>query len=79
MEGTVVLAALISKAGTVQDLKVISGPAAMADAATAAVKQWTYRPYLLNGRAVEVKTVITVNFQLSPPAQSSVPAGPAGT
>ncbi len=65
ISGTVVLSAVISSDGTVQDLSVVSGPAAFGEAALDAVRQWTYRPYLLNGNPVEVSTVITVNFNLN--------------
>ena len=65
ISGTVVLSAKIGSDGTVQDLSVISGPPALGEAALDAVKQWTYRPYLLNGNPVEVSTVITVNFSLN--------------
>ena len=74
MEGTVVMSARIGKDGTVRDLQVISGPAILAEAAANAVRQWTYRPYLLNGNPTEVNTTITVNFRLSaPPPPASVP------
>ncbi len=68
VEGTVVLAATISKDGTVQDLHGISGPPTLAAAAVDAVSQWTYKPYMLNGNPVQVRTTITVNFRLSEPA-----------
>ena len=58
------LSARIGSDGTVQELSVISGPAALGEAALDAVKQWTYRPYVLNGNPVDVSTVITVNFTL---------------
>ena len=61
-----VLSALISKEGTVQDLQLVSGPASLAEAAMDAVRQWTYRPYLLNGQPRAVKTVVTVTFNLEP-------------
>lgn len=63
--GTVVLSARIGTDGTVQDLSVISGPASLEEAALDAVKQWTYRPYLLNGNPVEVSTTVAVNFNLN--------------
>ena len=68
VEGSVVLQALISKEGAVEDLSVISGPPALADAAVTAVRQWTYKPYFLNGEPIKVRTTITVNFKLDPPA-----------
>jgi protein TonB len=65
IEGTVVLMAVIGKDGTVQDVRVQSGLSVLAQAAIDAVKQWRYRPYLLNGEPVEVDSQITINFHLS--------------
>jgi periplasmic protein TonB len=65
IEGTVVLLAVIGKDGTVQDVRVESGLPVLAQAAIDAVKQWRYRPYLLNGEPVEVDSRITINFALS--------------
>jgi hypothetical protein len=61
-EETVVLDALISKEGHIESLRVISGPAMLVGAALDAVKEWTYRPFLLNGEPVEVGTTIKVVF-----------------
>jgi periplasmic protein TonB len=65
VQGTVVLAAVIGKDGTIQNLHVISGHPLLTQAALDAVKQWRYRPYILNGEPVEVDTQVTVNFTLS--------------
>jgi protein TonB len=65
IEGTVVLMAVIGKDGTVQDVRVQSGLSILAQAAIEAVKQWRYRPYLLNGEPVEIDSQITINFNLS--------------
>jgi protein TonB len=65
IEGTVVLLAVIGKDGTVEDVRVEKGLPMLAQAAIEAVKQWRYRPYLLNGEPVEVDSQITVNFTLS--------------
>jgi len=65
IQGTVVLHALISKAGDIETLEVVSGDPALAPEAIRAVKQWKYKPYLLNGNPVEVDTQILVNFTLS--------------
>ncbi len=65
LEGTVILLAVIGKNGTVQDVQVKSGVPVLAQAAIDAVKQWRYRPYLLNGEPVEVATQITINFTLA--------------
>ena len=65
VQGAVVLQALISKQGTIQNLRVVSGHPMLVQAALDAVKQWRYRPYLLNGEPVEVETQITLNFSLT--------------
>ena len=62
VSGTVVLHATISTKGRVEALRVISGPASLQQAALDAVRQWTYRPYLLNNTPVEVETTINVVF-----------------
>lgn len=71
VEGTVRLAVTIAKDGTVKELKVISGPPLLVDAAIEAVKQWVYKPTLLNGDAVEVKTTVSVNFSLNRPPSTA--------
>ena len=65
IQGTVKLSAVIAKDGSIQKLEVMSGHPLLVPAALAAVKQWRYRPTLLNGEAVEVLTNIDVNFTLS--------------
>lgn len=70
IQGTVVLAAIISKEGSVAQLRVVSGPQELQQSALDAVKQWTYRPYLLNGQPTEVQTTITVNYSLESPSAS---------
>lgn len=65
VEGMVVLLAVIGTDGTVKDVRVESGPALLAQAAIDAVKQWRYRPYLLNGIPVEIDSRITINFTMS--------------
>src|SRR6185312_3875221 len=62
VSGEVVLHAIIGKSGEIQALQAISGPEMLKGAAIEAVKQWTYRPYLLNGEPTEVDTTITVTF-----------------
>ena len=59
-----VLSATISKSGTIENLTLVSGPAMLAQAAEDAVKQWRYKPYLLNGEPVEVQTQVNVTFSL---------------
>lgn len=63
-EGVVILKAIIAKDGTIQNLQVVSGPLMLTPAAVDAVKQWRYRPYLLDGEPVEVETTVQVIFQL---------------
>jgi protein TonB len=64
IQGPVVLVAIISKVGTIENLRVASGHPMLVPAAIDAVSQWRYRPYILNDEAVEVETQITVNFTL---------------
>jgi protein TonB len=65
IQGAVVLQAEISKEGTIQNLQLISGHPMLAPAAIEAVRQWRYKPYLLNGEPVAVETQVVVNFSLS--------------
>jgi TonB family protein len=67
VQGIVVLHALISKTGSVENLQVISGPQMLTSSAIEAVKQWKYKPYLLNGEPMDVETTINVNFSLAGP------------
>jgi len=62
INGTVVLGATITKAGSIQNLRVISGPTMLREAALSAVRTWRYRPYLLNNQPVEVQTTINIVF-----------------
>jgi protein TonB len=64
VEGTVELAATISKAGTIENLRVISGPVMLQQAALDAVKTWRYKPYMLDGQPVEVETSVNVVFRM---------------
>jgi TonB family protein len=63
-EGSVELLATVSKDGHITNIKVLSGDAMLTNAATEAVRQWQYRPYLLNGQPLEIETQITVSFKL---------------
>ena len=65
IQGHVLLQAEISKDGTIQNLQLISGHPMLAPAAIEAVKQWRYKPYLLNGEPVAVETQVDVVFSLS--------------
>ena len=64
VSGTVELRAIIARDGTVQELEYVSGPALLIKPAMDAVRQWRYRPTLLNGKPVEVETTIDVVFSL---------------
>jgi protein TonB len=65
VQGTVVLAATISKQGTIDNLRVVSGHPMLTQSALQAVRQWKYQPTYLNGEPVEVETTINVNFSLT--------------
>jgi len=65
VQGAVVLQALISKTGTIQDIQVLSGPAILSAAAREAVQQWRFKPYYQSGQPVETEARITVNFTIS--------------
>jgi protein TonB len=65
VQGDVVLSAVIDTNGHITNLQLVSGHPMLVPAAIAAVKQWRYKPYLLNGQPVEVETTITVIFTLS--------------
>src|SRR5262245_63786656 len=65
IQGQVVLQADISRDGTIQNLRLVSGHPKIGRASIEAVKQWRYKPYYLNGEPVEVETQITVIFSLS--------------
>jgi TonB family protein len=62
LEGSVILDANIAEDGQIQDLKVVSGQAVLAQAAIEAVKQWRYSPYLLNGQPIRKQTRINIKF-----------------
>ncbi|HEV3512122.1 MAG TPA: energy transducer TonB [Candidatus Sulfotelmatobacter sp.] len=65
VQGEVILTAIISTTGQIENLQLVSGHPMLVPAALEAVKQWRYKPYLLNGTPVEVETTITVIFSLS--------------
>ena len=65
ISGQVRFTAIIGKDGTIQNLQLVSGHPLLVAAAQEAVKQWIYKPTLLNGEPVEVITQIDVNFTLS--------------
>jgi len=65
VQGVVHLAVIIAKDGTVQEIHSLGGPAMLIQAAMDAVKQWVYKPTLLNGEPVNVETTVDVNFTLN--------------
>jgi len=65
VQGSVILDAYIGRDGTIQALKIVSGPTILATAAMEAVRQWRFKPYLQAGQAVETEARITVNFTIS--------------
>ena len=64
MQGQVVMQAIISKEGTIEDVHVIKGHRLLRGAATDAVRTWRYRPFLIDGHPVEVATTVSVDFKL---------------
>jgi len=64
VQGSVVLQAVISTDGAIQNLQVLKGPAILARAAEQAVREWKFKPIMQNGQAVESKATITVNFTI---------------
>ncbi len=64
VQGTVVVTALISRAGMIESLRVVSGPPMLQNAAVEAIRAARYQPYRLNGEPTEVETTITVNFRM---------------
>lgn len=65
IQGEVLLAATIAKDGTIQNLRIISGPPMLLQNVLETVRTWRYKPFVLNGESVEVETTITVRFSLS--------------
>jgi protein TonB len=65
VQGSVILQALISKDGIIQNLRVVSGPHILASAAQDAVRQWHFKPHYQGSEAVETQAKITVNFTIS--------------
>jgi TonB family protein len=80
IQSTVVLKVRISKTGDVESVQLFSGHPMLAPSAIEAVKQWKYKPYLLDGEPVEVETNVTVNFTLpdKPPTEGVVGDMPGG-
>jgi len=82
VQGSVVLQALISAEGTIENIRVLSGPAILTSAAEQAVREWRFRPIYQNGQAVESKARITVNFSIkvadSAPTNTVAQGRPSG-
>jgi TonB family protein len=62
LQGTVVLEGTVSEGGQVEDLRVVSGPAVLTEAAMDAVRKWRYTPYTLNGKPIRKQTLINISF-----------------
>ena len=62
LQGTVVLEGTVSEVGQVEDLRVVSGPAVLTEAAMDAVRKWRYTPYTLNGKPIRKQTLINISF-----------------
>jgi len=65
IQGTVVLKAIIGEDGRIKNLRPISGPQELYESAVGAVEQWRYKPFLLDGKPVQVETTINVNYKLA--------------
>jgi len=65
VQGEVILSAVIDTNGEIKNLQLVSGHPMLVPSAITAVRQWRYKPYLLNGQPVEVETIITVIFSLN--------------
>ena len=66
IQGAVVIEVIIGKDGTIQNINSVTGPDMLQESAIEAVRQWIYKPYLLNGQPTEVQSTITVNYTLGP-------------
>jgi protein TonB len=64
IQGPVTLEVVVDEEGKMQNVKVVSGDSALAPAAVDAVQRWRFKPYLVNGRASQFTTQLTVNFVL---------------
>jgi protein TonB len=64
VQGPVFLQAIVSERGTVESVHVIKGPYLLRRAAADTVRTWRYKPYFLNGKPVDVATIVTIDFAL---------------
>ena len=78
VEGAVVLHIIIGIDGSVKSLKILQGPPSLVPAAAEAVRQWRYKPYLVDGKPTEVDTTVTVNFALSALVIETLPCNDVG-
>ena len=65
IQGTVALHILLDQNGKIEELQPVSGPRELQEAALDAVRQWTYKPYILNGNPVPVESLVMINFNLA--------------
>jgi periplasmic protein TonB len=72
-QGTVVLDVVTRDAGEVKEVTVVSGDSTLAQAALDSVKQWKYKPYVVEGTAVEMESTVSINFHL----KIAPPPGPS--
>jgi TonB family protein len=77
VQGVAVLHAIISKTGEVEDVQIVSGPPMLLVSSIDAVRQWKYKPYLLNGEPIEVQTTININYSLDGTSDPRAPSGQA--
>jgi protein TonB len=75
IEGTVVLRIIVSDTGTVKEVTILSGNPILGQPTADSVKQWKYKPYVLNGVPVEMETELSINFHIKPPQSSPPPLG----
>src|SRR5205807_2394371 len=76
IQGLVIVSIAVDRNGSVTEAKLAEGDPVLGAAAVKAIEQWKFRPYLLNGEAMEVISSVTVNFRLKPPAPAESPVPP---
>jgi TonB family protein len=77
IQGVVTLQVIVGKNGAVESAKATDGPKELTKAAENAVKHWRYETTLLNGKPVEVETIVEVGFKLTPPKPKTPEKGPS--
>jgi TonB family protein len=73
VQGTVVLKILITETGNVTEATAVSGDPDLAQSAVDAIKQWKYKPYVVDGKAMPVQTQVSFDFRIRPPAPRNMP------